>query len=1020
LPAKTPELASIPRFGYACQLCFCATCKRALQLTRADARFRIRGRSIVTTKRALVTAALVTALAPVPSLYAATQGTTLAGYAVTTWTEKEGLPAGRIRAIAQGFEGYLWLGLETGLVRFDGVRFVPWAGAPLPPGTVWSLLTSRDHSLFVGLTGPMPIARIRDGQTTLYGAASGLPNTLVVSLYEDRGGAVWAATLAGLFRFDGRRWARVDLASSDTQSVIGVYEDGGGRLWTATPAAVFRRDTPGGPFELVRRMDVASNVYFSFSRDRDGTMWMSDFHEGFRRLAGERPAPRSVGHAGWGVQLLHDRRGTMWVATQGQGLWHVRTDAATGRQTTDVATMRDGLASDAVQALVEDREGNLWLGTPGGLQRLSPQRVTPRRDLGVARVLEAMPDGTLWLGTASGLTRFSGSEARAFTRADGLPGSVVLALHKGVNGDLWVATERGVATYTNGRFVPLRLPAGANLPRIFAIATSGKDVWLRDFYYRLHRWRDGRLLPVDDIPDPFRKNLLSMHADRRGRLWMGGAGGQLGLRQADGAFTSRQLPIGGIVRLHTDMDGTLWAGGDEGMSRIAGSEVVTLTRAQGFPGSVKSIVEDRRGDLWIGVGSGIVRVEKSQFMRAALDPATRLRYRFFNAADGVAGIPIAEGTCTGVRAADGRMWFVTSGGVTVVDPDRVGPPPVMPPVRIESVTADAQKFDPQSGLLGPSRTSHLHITFTALTLTDPTRIRFRHRLDGFDHDWIDPGASREAVYTNLPPRQYRFVVEATNGDGEWTPGATWNFGIEPMFYQTRWFYLAVAAALVLFVAVLWRLRVQRVRRQFALVLAERIRMSRAIHDTLLQGLAGLALQVDDLSHTLEGTEPERARGRVLKIRKQVEEYMREARQSIWDLRSPRLASSDLPRALKEAGERAIDGKPVQFDFVVKGTPHRCPPVIEEQLLHIGQEAMNNAVQHGGASRVGVEIAYDDDHTRLRVSDDGCGFDTTGATDFQGHYGLISMRERAEQVKGRVVIESAPGHGTRVEAVVPTS
>ena len=156
-------------------------------------------------------AALVTALAPVPPLYAATQGNTLADYAVTTWTEKEGLPAGRIRAIAQGFEGYLWLGLETGLVRFDGVRFVPWAGAPLPPGTVWSMLTARDHSLFLGLTGATPVARIRDGQTTLYGAASGLPNTLVVSLYEDRGGAVWAATLAGLFRFDGRRWARVDL-----------------------------------------------------------------------------------------------------------------------------------------------------------------------------------------------------------------------------------------------------------------------------------------------------------------------------------------------------------------------------------------------------------------------------------------------------------------------------------------------------------------------------------------------------------------------------------------------------------------------------------------------------------------------------------------------------------------------------------------------------------------------------------------------------------------------------------------
>jgi signal transduction histidine kinase len=227
-------------------------------------------------------------------------------------------------------------------------------------------------------------------------------------------------------------------------------------------------------------------------------------------------------------------------------------------------------------------------------------------------------------------------------------------------------------------------------------------------------------------------------------------------------------------------------------------------------------------------------------------------------------------------------------------------------------------------------------------------------------------------------------------------------------------------AVALIVALVWRLRVQHVRRQFALVLAERIRMSRAIHDTLLQGLAGMALQMDDLSHTLAGAEPVAARARVLKIRKQVEEYIREARQSIWDLRSPRLAASDLPKALREASERAIGERAVQFDFTVKGTPHPCPPVVEEQLLLIGQEAVSNAVHHGGATRVGLEIAYDEDHTRLRVSDDGCGFDTRVVAGHEGHYGLISMRERAEQVKGRVEIRSTPGQGTRVEAVVPTA
>jgi len=964
-------------------------------------------------------AALLLSLFAWPLTVSADTGGGLSGYSITTWTEKEGLPAGRIRAMAQSGEGYLWLGLETGLVRFDGLRFVSWDASHLP-ASVWSLLNARDGSLWIGLSSATPIARLQNGRTTLFGAAEGLPNTLAASFYEDQKGVIWAGTLSGLFRFTGRRWEHVDVGDPASTSVIGIYEDGEGRLLAATPMGVYRRASPDAGFELVAHVEVASNVHFSFTSDRAGAVWVSDFHHGFHRLDQGRRPPGADALRGWGVQLLHDHRGAMWVATQGQGLWRVTAHTEAGAPSIAVATMRDGLASEAVQALLEDREGNIWLGTPGGLQRLSPHRVTPRRDLGVARALEATPDGSMWVGTSSGLKRFFGGESRLFTEADGLPGNVVLALHAGPRGELWIATELGIAIYENGRFTRLALPKDANLPRIFAIATAGDDVWLRDFFFRLHHWRGGKLLPVDELPEPFRTNVRSVHTDRNGQVWFGAGDGQVAVRDLKGRLTIRQLPIGGAVRLYEDGDGVVWVGGDDGMSRMQGNEVLSLTRAQGFPGSVKSIVEDKGGQFWVGIGTGIVRLEKTQFVAAARGGDIRkLRYRFFNAADGVAGIPIAEGTCTGVRGADGRMWFVTSGGLTIVDPDRVGAPPAMPPVRIESVTADAQKYDPQTGLFAPSQTSHLHITFTALTLTDPTRLRFRYRLDGFDHEWIDAGANREAVYTNLPPQQYRFVVEATNGDGVWTPGATWNFGVEPMFYQTRWFVALMLAMAGLVVAAVWRLRVRSVRRQFALVLAERIRMSRAIHDTLLQGLAGLALQVDDLAHTLEDPDRKSARARVVKMRRMVEEYIREARQSIWDLRSPRLAQSDLPHALKQAGQRVIGERPVTLDFTVTGTPHRCAAVIEEQLLLIGQEAVNNAVLHGRATRVGMEIAYDESQTRLRVSDDGCGFDPASLAEANGHYGLISMRERAEQVKGRVRIDSAPGRGTLVEAVVPT-
>jgi signal transduction histidine kinase len=342
----------------------------------------------------------------------------------------------------------------------------------------------------------------------------------------------------------------------------------------------------------------------------------------------------------------------------------------------------------------------------------------------------------------------------------------------------------------------------------------------------------------------------------------------------------------------------------------------------------------------------------------------------------------------------------------------------MPPVRIETVTADSQTLDPTPDLrLGP-RTSHVQIAFSVLTLTDPARVHFRYRLDDYDRDWLDAGAARQASYTNLPPGHYRFRVLANGGDGIWRdPGAIWDFHVEPFFYQTRWFQALCILAISLLVYASWRVHVRQVRRQFALVLAERIRMSRAIHDTLLQGLAGLALQVDDLSHLME-TSPHAARERTLRIRRQVEDSIREARQSIWDLRTPKLASRDLPRALQEAGERVIAGRSVKLDVRVSGAARTAASRADEQLLLIGQEALSNAIRHGHATAVTVELDYGDDQTLLRVRDDGCGFDPDEACRLQGHYGLVSMRERAEQVRGHIVISSAPGKGTAVEAVVP--
>lgn len=969
----------------------------------------------------LVSVALLTSIASL--VHAQPAEGPLADYAVTTWNENDGLPAGRIRAIAQDGDGYLWLGTDAGLVRFDGVRFDAWnsfGAARLPGGAVTALLNTRDGALWVGVSGGTPLARIKDGQLSLYGERDGLVGSYVLSLLEDAGGTLWAATFQGLFRRHGNRWQKIDsdIGLADG-SVLALYEDRQKRVWVATQHAVYRKDAAGDRFEQIDVITISSNVWQSFSEDASGRVWMSDFSQGFRAPGNgaplSLPAPRPKG---WGVDLLHDHRGNFWIGTQGQGLWRIRDEKGGGPSHVQAINVEDGLASNAVQSLLEDREGNVWLGTLAGLQRLTPHRVTPVKQLAIPRAIEVTPDGSVWVGTAAGLVRFSSSGRRVYTDADGLPGTVVLALHTDRQGDLWVSAERGVVRFSQGRFSPVLVAPGPHVQRILTITGAGDTLWFRDFYLRLFRWRNGQLIPADDIPDTHRRTASSIEVGRSGTLYIGSSGGLLLVGRPGQDLRTHAPRIGTVGSVLEDSRGNVWAGGDEGLSRFANDRFITVTRQNGFPGDIKSIVEDAQGFIWVGAGNGILRLDPVEVEKVGADPKHQVRYRLFNTADGVAGIPFSDGRRSAVRASDGRLWFITSSGVTIVDPRSIGEAPTPPSVRVETLAADTRAFDPAGPLqLAPS-TSHLQIGFTALTLSDPGRVRFRYRLDGYDRDWVDAGAARQATYTNLPPRQYQFRVMASAGDGAWgAPSPTLTFGIEPRFYQTIWFYCLCGLSAFLIVYASWRVHVRQVRRQFALVLAERIRMSRAIHDTLLQGLAALALQVDDLSHSPDLSSPA-GKKRILAVRRQVEGYIRQARRSILDLRTPTLATRDLPQALREAAERAIGGRPVELDVAVKGTPHTCDAAIEEQLVLIGQEAVNNAVLHGQASRVAVELDYGEDQMSLRVADDGCGFDPAAAMQTPGHYGLVSMRERAGQVQGRITIASTPGSGTEIETVVP--
>jgi signal transduction histidine kinase len=315
----------------------------------------------------------------------------------------------------------------------------------------------------------------------------------------------------------------------------------------------------------------------------------------------------------------------------------------------------------------------------------------------------------------------------------------------------------------------------------------------------------------------------------------------------------------------------------------------------------------------------------------------------------------------------------------------------------------------------------LEISYTVPELTYPLKERFRYRLEGFDSGWIDAGNRRQALYTNLPPGRYAFHVDSSGDEGRWAEAeAVWAFSIAPPFYRTWWFYGAIGLMVAAVLWGAWELRVRQLRRHFSLVLGERVRLSRELHDTLLQSLVGVALEFDAVSKSLD-TSPDLAKARVVKIRERVEEYIREARRSIWSLRSPALETGDLIEALREGAARATSDQPVELEFSVSGAPQRYASDVEHQLMRIGQEAVLNAARHAQAKTIRMHVDFGASTVALRVADDGRGFDAQHAAESTSdHYGITTMRERAEQVGGHVTISSQPGRGTVVEAVVPVA
>jgi signal transduction histidine kinase/ligand-binding sensor domain-containing protein len=946
----------------------------------------------------------------------------LTGCGLTSWSQKDGLPPGSVRAVAQDHKGYLWVGTDGGLVRFDGLRFVNWDAlhsTPLPNAAVRVLIAARDGSIWIGFANDRGVARLHGGQVQMYAGGEGIMAGTVTAIVEDQSGTVWVGGTGGLFKRVGERWQQIG-GEFLTGGVATMFAHGS-RLLLGNSYGVLQAEAPYARFEPIEKLE---DVPRSIALDRTGRLVVTDQIAGFTVLGDEQRAEGRRAQ-GRGSRLLSDRDGNLWVGTIGQGLWRVRWNDDSSSYQIERASALTGLPSDGVLSLAEDRYGNIWAATTEGLSRFTKHKFGQITSLGLVNAVAATPSGDVWVGSFDGLMRFPQGDPKQTGDRISLEGARLMAIHADREGRLWVATDRSVGSIEKGRLRPI-----STTDRL------GRITWLSSRADG-HLWAyvEGRGLTTlhtdssgsSTVPAWLANaSLITAFNDRAGLLWTSLSDGRIAAVGRDHEVRvydrTHGLDAGVYQTIYEDASGTLWLGGTRGLSRrLDDGGFVTLPVDEGFPGEVTTILDDANGWLWLGMPFGVIKFQRDEFERSAADPSHQFRYVRYDRADGLAGMPLASyGTGRrSARAMDGRLWFVTGRGISVIDPDVVDQRTHRYPVRVERLIGNTGTFHASPDMTLPSLTTKLEIHYTTLNLTSPLKTRFRYRLDGFDTDWVEAGTRQEAFYTGLPPGDYRFRVTATNDENAWSEDEGMVvFTIAPVFYQTAWFAGLCVAALVVATWAAWALHVRRIRATFSLLINERARLSREIHDTLLQGLVGVTLQLDAMASGAEHESPT-TRDQFVRLRKRVEEYIRDARQSICDLRSPPVPSRNLSSALRCDAEATIANSGVALDFLVVGRPVDCSPHVQEELRRIAREAVTNALRHARATLVQIELSYREFDVRLSVSDDGCGFDPVSvAAHGSAHYGLKGIRERIRDLGGSLNIVSHTGSGTLLETTIP--
>lgn len=1028
----------------------------------------IQARMQIFSRRDLRYAVLAATLFCVTAAWALDPHQSLRRYGYQSWQTDSGLPQNTVRAVLQTSDGYMWFATEAGLVRFDSVQFTVFTPKDTPQlasGLVYSLMEDNSGALWVGTANG--VASYRNGAFRAFPDTSG---STVWSIFQDREGRVWIATSSGLLWLNGSRFVPV-AGIPPLDETSRMLEPLDGSLWLSTTEGLFHA-APGNAtyFTLAGR---AAQIQAA-TLDRRGRVWAGT--QSGVEICSQSGCETFSPMAGKDVHALAETpQGGIWIGAD-NGLWFY--DATTQSQPQPRSyTESDGLPSGRINLLFCDREGALWIGTAGGIARLINGKIeafTPKEGFSSNLVLSIAEDreGNLWLGTESGgVDILRDRKFTTYTAEDGISDDHILAVTQDHAGTVWLGTSGGGLDHANpgtlskDGFSALTTANGLSSNIVLSIASAPNgDLWLGtpDGLDRMHEGKVTVFTSADGLADDF---VRSLYFDAQGALWIGtrhglsqfqnekfttwtaldGLGSDLVgaiIQARDGSMWISTL--GGlthwsnghfhnysekdglsnrvITALHQDPDGTIWIGTNGGGLNRWRNGVFKAIRPESaaLPANIYSILADDSGNLWLSSNEGIYRVNRDALNRY-IDGANR---SVLVASYGVAdGMKISEASSGGHPAAwrmqNGTLWFATLKGVATVDPAHLATNRMSPLMAIERFSVD-DKTQPGPVPLKIAAGSHrFAFDYAALSYSAPNKVRFRYKLDGFDHAWIDAGAQRSAYYTNLPPGHYTFRVVASNNDGVWSAApASLAFQLRPYFYQTFWFYLLLALAIALLGYCIYLWRVRQVELRFNAVLAERNRIAREIHDTLAQGFVAVSVQLQIVGRMLSDST-----GATRQHLDQAQELVRtgldDARRAIWELRSQNSENQDLASQLVQMAERLTASTEIKTQVEVHGTYRPLPVRTESELLRIAQEAVTNAVRHAAATRIDILLDFAQRRVQMTIADNGRGFRDDAPSAAEGHFGITGMHERAQQIGGSVTLSSKEGEGTRVQVEAAT-